>query len=126
MTRKELEEYRERLMALGIALSRDRSRLKEEALRTAGGEASGGFSDVPIHLADLGSHHFEEEISLTLLENQELFLEEINKALARIEDGTFGRCEGCRKPISPERLRVLPYARYCVNCARGKEGEAGR
>jgi RNA polymerase-binding transcription factor DksA len=118
MTRTVLEEYRDRLIALGKTLSRDREHLKRGALQTAGGETSGSFSDVPLHPADLGTHHFEEEVDLTLLENEEQLLEEVNGALERIEAGTFGRCVECHKEIPPRRLRVVPYTRFCIGCAR--------
>jgi RNA polymerase-binding transcription factor DksA len=102
----------------------DLSELEEEAMRPVGGESGGNLSDVPVHPADLGTENFEEEIALDHLENQDRILVEINDALARIEAGTFGRCENCHRPISRERLNALPYARYCIRCARLLEGEA--
>jgi RNA polymerase-binding transcription factor DksA len=110
--------YRRRLTALLSRLDRDRSQLKAEALQATGGEASGGLSDVPLHLADLGSRSFEEDVTLTLLENEEQLIEEVNLALARIDQQTFGRCEGCLNDIRKERLRAVPYARYCAPCGR--------
>ena len=73
---------------------------------------------MPVHPADLGTENYEEETALELLENEEHLLMEVNDALARIEQGTFGRCENCHKPISKERLDAMPYARYCIRCAR--------
>ena len=49
---------------------------------------------------------------------------EVNDALARIGHGTFGVCENCHKPISEERLDALPYARYCIRCARKLQARA--
>src|SRR5262245_45120300 len=95
-TQAERKAYRKCLRALLGRLDRDRAQLKGEALQTTGGEASGGLSDVPLHLADLGSHEFEEDVTLSLLENEERLIEEVNGALARIDQGTFGRCEACR------------------------------
>ncbi|MFD7391506.1 TraR/DksA family transcriptional regulator [Streptomyces sp. NPDC059852] len=45
-------------------------------------------------------------------------LKEIDAAFARVEDGGYGTCQGCAKPIPAERLEILPYARYCVPCQR--------
>jgi RNA polymerase-binding transcription factor DksA len=73
---------------------------------------------VPVHPADLGTDNDEEEVALDLLENEEQILVEINDALGRIEQGTFGRCENCQQEISRERLDALPYARYCIRCAQ--------
>jgi RNA polymerase-binding transcription factor DksA len=123
MTRQEREKYRERLVALGEMICGDRAQLKEEAMQTAGGEASGGLSDFPLHMADLSAHLSEGVTTLTMLENEEALIEEINRALARIEDGTFGRCEACHRRIARRRLHALPYARHCIACARKEAGE---
>jgi RNA polymerase-binding transcription factor DksA len=82
------------------------------------------LSDVPIHLADLGSHEFEEDIGLDVLENEERLVEEINGALARLHQGTFGICEKCKKVIAKDRLHAAPYVRYCIACARVSEKKA--
>ena len=119
-TKVDPNHYREWLTALLARLDRDRSQLKEEVLRPAGGEAGGGLSDVPLHLADLGSHVSEEDLSLDLVHNADETIGEIKAALARLDEGKFGRCERCRKPISKARLRAVPYARLCAGCARGK------
>lgn len=92
--------------------------LRDEAFQGSGGEASGGISDVPIHLADLGSHESEEDLTLGLLQNEELLMKEIQDALTRIDQNAFGVCESCRKEIGTERLKAVPYARHCVACAR--------
>jgi RNA polymerase-binding transcription factor DksA len=117
MNETEINFYRQRLLALKKRLVRDESQLMDEALAGVGGEASGGLSDVPLHQADLGSHQFEEDLTLDLLGNEDQIVEEVNAAWARLEQGTFGRCEECQKTISKERLQALPYARYCVECA---------
>jgi RNA polymerase-binding transcription factor DksA len=106
-------------------LDDERARLKIEALVSCGGEAGGGLSDVPLHPADLGSHAFEEEMTLDLLENEERLIEEVGDALARIDRGAYGRCEACGAQIPRARLRALPYARHCVQCARQAEGHFG-
>ena len=115
MSTAELAVYRVKLLALRGRLAGDVSSLAGEALNSEE-EASGNLSHVPIHMADLGT--YEREFTLGLLENEEQTLGEIAAALGRIEQGTFGRCEGCRKAIPKDRLHALPYARYCVECAR--------
>jgi RNA polymerase-binding transcription factor DksA len=126
MTQAEVNHYRRRLLALKKRLGGDLSELEEEVLRPVGGESAGNLSDVPVHLADLGTENFDKELDLDLLENEEHILVEINDALARIEQGTFGRCENCQRRISKQRLDALPYARYCIRCARKLQGEASR
>jgi RNA polymerase-binding transcription factor DksA len=116
MSTAELASYRGKLLALRDRLTGDVSSLADEVLNSKD-ESSGNLSHVPIHMADLGT--YEREFTLGLLENQEQALEEIAAALRRIEQGTFGHCEGCRKAIPKDRLHALPYVRYCVDCARG-------
>ncbi len=126
MTRAEMEAFRQRLMTLAYRLSGDMSELQHETLRGVGGEAGGGLSDVPTHLGDLGTDTFEEDLDLDLLGKEEGILAEVNAALARLDQGVFGRCERCRGEIARDRLQALPYARYCLACARQAEGQAAR
>src|SRR5712691_12717785 len=118
MTANELDTYRQLLLGIRQQFNGDISHLTEEALRRAGGEASGSLSNMPIHMADLGTDNFEQEFTLSLIESEEGRLKEINAALDRIELGTFGRCEECQKAIPKPRLQALPFTRYCVDCAR--------
>ena len=118
MTNAEIDYFRRRLLALKKRLGGDLSELEEEALRPVGGEAAGGLSDVPVHPADLGTENFEQELSLGLIGKEEQLHGEVNDALKRIEQGTFGICQNCHQGIPRERLEALPYARYCVRCAQ--------
>ncbi len=120
MTSAELDGFRQQLLTLGQRLKGDVSHLQSEALRTTGGSDSGSLSNTPVHLADLGTDAFEQEVSLSLLENQEQQLEDVATALHQIEAGTYGRCEVCDQPIDRERLEAIPYAQTCmVECCRG-------
>jgi RNA polymerase-binding transcription factor DksA len=121
MTSGELNNYRQRLLALKKRLTRDVSQLRDEGLGGVGGEASGGLSDVPVHPADLGSHEFEQDLTLDLVRNEELLLAEVNAAWERLDRGTFGRCETCGHQIARERLQVLPFARLCATCAQSPQ-----
>ena len=118
MAKTDLEPYRRSLLALRARLTGNLSHLAEEALRTAGGENSGSLSNTPIHMADLGTDNFEQEFTLSLMQNEEQVLQEIREALDRIDHATFGKCEECHNPIPKARLQALPYARHCVSCAR--------
>jgi len=79
------------------------------------------LSSMPFHMADAGSDNFEQEFSLDLMDSEKKLLKEINDALARIDEGTFGVCEGRGESISKARLNAIPWARYCVGCAELKE-----
>jgi DnaK suppressor protein len=118
MTEADRNVFRDRLLSLRQRLSGEVSHLAEEALRGRGGEASGSLSNAPLHMADLGTDNAEQDFTLKLLENQEHALTEIDDALERLRQGTFGRCEECGGTIPKGRLQALPYTRHCVACAR--------
>jgi DnaK suppressor protein len=118
MTETEREDYRQCLLTLGKRLGGDISGIANEVLRQSGGEASGSLSNAPLHMADLGTDTFEQEMSAGLLENDVQIMEQIHAALERLNQGTYGLCQECRREIPADRLRVLPYTPYCVECAR--------
>jgi DnaK suppressor protein len=117
MTKTQLKALQEQLRQIGKRLKGEVSTLATEALQKTGGAGSGNLSDTPVHPADLASDNYEQDVALSLLENQEHRLEEVADALERIRQGTFGRCEGCGRDISIERLKVLPFTRHCVRCS---------
>jgi DnaK suppressor protein len=120
MNKAELEGYKASLVELRDRHNRDASHLADEALRRSGGGAA-NLSNMPIHMADLGTDNYEQEFTLGLLQNEEQLLEEVSAALERIEQGTYGRCEECQEMIPKPRMHAVPYARYCVECARKQE-----
>jgi len=121
MTKADLKSYQQLLLDMRARLNSDVSHLADEALHQTGEQAGGNLSSMPIHMADLGTDAFEQENTLNLLQNEEQVLAAIAAALERIDQGTFGRCEECAAEIPEARLRALPYARYCVDCARKLE-----
>jgi RNA polymerase-binding transcription factor DksA len=121
MTKKEQEQYRQRLHDLGKELTSRSSSLAEEALRTTADDTRGNHSKAPMHLGDLSSTQYEQEISAELLTTERNILGEIAGALDRLDNGTFGRCENCQREIGRERLDALPYTSYCIECARALE-----
>ncbi|HEY8726889.1 MAG TPA: TraR/DksA C4-type zinc finger protein [Gaiellaceae bacterium] len=73
------------------------------------------------HLADSATVTLEREIDYTLQENSEQVLAEIDDALQRIGEGTFGTCRTCGQPIAAERLEAMPWATQCIDCKRKEE-----
>jgi DnaK suppressor protein len=116
MNAQQQETHRKRLVALSHRLKGGVSDLRDAALRRIGAEASGGLSNTPLHLADLAADHFEQEVAVCLLHNEQQMLEAITAALDRVDAGTFGCCQRCGKPIPEERLKAMPYASRCVPC----------
>ena len=74
------------------------------------------------HLADTATVTYDRELDYTLEENAEHMLAEIDAALQRIDDGSFGRCTNCDKEIAPARLEARPWATLCIDCQRSREG----
>jgi RNA polymerase-binding protein DksA len=74
------------------------------------------------HLADTATVTYDRELDYTLEENEEHLLAEIDAALQRIENGTYGVCTNCGKQIPPERLEARPWATLCIDCQRQREG----
>jgi DnaK suppressor protein len=122
----ELQQFREMLLAKWREILGDVSTIEDEALRKSRLDASGDLSSMPIHMADLGTDNYEQEFALGLLDGERKLLQELSDALQRIEDGTYGICEGTGRPIPKARLKANPWARYCVEYARRVEqGLAG-
>src|SRR5262249_25103051 len=109
MTRHQVEKYRERLRSLAQRLGATVSGLEDQARTPTGGESSGGLSNAPLHLGDVGSETYNQELGATLLENETYIRGEVLDTLERIDRGTFGQCENCGQIIAPERLDALPY-----------------
>jgi RNA polymerase-binding protein DksA len=81
-------------------------------------DETGEETTVDNHLADTATVTHDREVDYTLEENSEQVLAEIDAALQRIEDGTYGICTNCGKQISEERLEARPWATLCIDCAR--------
>jgi DnaK suppressor protein len=73
------------------------------------------------HLADTATETYDRELDYTLEENSEHVLADIDAALKRIEEGTYGICTNCGEPIAVERLEALPWATLCIDCKRDRE-----
>ena len=117
----ELDSYRNVLLDLRARLRGDLDQMTDEALRRNQNETSGNLSNVPLHMADVGTENYDQEFTLSLIENEQSTLEQVLTALGRIEAGTYGRCEECQEAIAKPRLQALPYTRHCIQCARKLE-----
>jgi RNA polymerase-binding protein DksA len=86
------------------------------------GDETGEDAVFDNHLADTATVTYDRELDYTLEENSEHVLAEIDAALKRIEEGTYGVCTNCGRPIAPERLEARPWATLCIDCQRQREG----
>jgi RNA polymerase-binding transcription factor DksA len=102
--------------------------LRRRLIRTVGAledairedvNAPGSISNVPTHPADHDAEGLDKNIALA--ETEEGLLEQVEAALARIENQTYGRCQSCGIGIPAARLEALPYTAFCVDCAAASE-----
>jgi RNA polymerase-binding protein DksA len=121
LTSAELKHFRELLLAKRATLLGDVTSMANEALGKNRQDASGDLSNMPIHMADIGSDNYEQEFTLGLLESEHALLREINAALARMDKGSFGTCLGTGRPIGKPRLEAKPWAKYSIDYARQVE-----
>src|SRR5579862_6072891 len=102
----------------------DRRRLLLRDLQTLEeGDSQNASDSAPVssHLADLGSDREASDISLGRRESESTEIQEIDDAMERIRDGSFGLCEDCSRLISNGRLQAIPYARLCLSCKTVEE-----
>lgn len=117
MKKTEMRPYKESLLQLRARLRGDVTAMAEAALSKTRTEASGGLSSMPSHMADVGSDNYDQEFTLSLLQNEEETLDQIEAALERIEDGIYGSCIECDGRITKPRLNAIPYTPFCIKCA---------
>lgn len=120
--KKELDQFRAILLRKRAEVAGDIHTMESEALK---GE-SGALSNLPQHLAEQGSETYEQTLALDLVAADRRLVKEIDDALKRIHDGTYGLCELSGKPIKAERLQELPWARYSIEAARELERRSMR
>ena len=125
LTDEDLERFKELLLAKRRELAGDVTNLSREVSNEKA-QTGSDHSAMPIHMADLGTDNWEQEFTLGLIANERDRIRDIDEALARIENKTYGICIATRKRISRARLRAKPWAKYCIEYARAlEEGRAG-
>lgn len=119
--KRELAEFRRMLIELRRKLSSNIDQLHNDALKTAG-ETVDDLSDVPAeHMADRGSDNFVRDLKISILQNSDAELCDVNLALEKIDNGVYGQCEHCQDSIDRKRLKALPFARLCIQCRQAEE-----
>ncbi len=119
----ELAQYKRILLDLRKKLVGNVTFMEDEALGKSRQDASGDLSNVPIHMADVGTDNYDRDLTIGLIQNGEEELKAIDNALERIGNKTYGSCEECGTKISKARLTALPYVQNCIECQRLEEEE---
>ncbi|MHC4416445.1 MAG: TraR/DksA family transcriptional regulator [Planctomycetota bacterium] len=121
LTKKQLAHFRELLLGKRAELVGDLSAMEAQALQSTGGTSS----HMPIHMADIGTDTYDQDLMLNLAEAERRRLRDLDEALLRIEDGTYGICQMTGRPIPKARLDAKPWAKYTIEAAREIERGLG-
>ena len=123
MAKKELKSYKALLLKGREAAGGGLSHIAETTLNKSQRDASGDLSGYSYHMADMASDDYERDFSLGRATDEQKLIYSIDEALKRIEDGSYGSCLQCGKPISKRRLKALPHTELCIDCQKKDEGK---
>ncbi len=122
----DLERQRQRLLEEEQRLARELEAFRPGSSIAPGADVDVWEHAVDNHLADEGSELYEREKSLSLERSLRQTLEEVRRALEKLDAGTYGICDNCGQPIAPERLEALPHATLCIECRAALDRELAR
>jgi len=121
MDKQDLEHFKKLIEAEKAELVDKLGYLRETAMDTTVKDASGDHSSYSFHMADQGTDSQEREKAFLFASRETQYLERLNLALRRIDEGTFGICVKCGKPIDKVRLEAVPIATMCLECKIAKK-----
>lgn len=124
MSAADKKRFKAILMKLRDTLMRRVKNVASDTLNKSQREASGELSGYTFHMADMASDNYEREFSLELASGERETLMEIDDALRRIQEGTFGVCVECGGSITKKRLIAMPFAKLCLKCQESIEDNA--
>lgn len=122
----DLSHYRKLLEAVREKIAGDVAHLEKDSLNQSQRDASGDLSGYSYHMADMATDNFDREFNLGLVSTEQGLLNQIDEALRKINEGRFGICETCEKPIAQKRLMAVPYTRFCIKCQSQEEKKRRR
>ena len=112
------------------ALNEERSKLTEQLrnveqglLKKSQRDSTGDLSGYSFHMADVGTDNFDRDVSLAHASTDQRIVYEVDEALKRIDEGTYGICQACNRQIKKDRLKAVPYARLCIQCKSKEESQ---
>ena len=120
LSKDQLKQFRQLLITERAKLAGEIKSIVEDASKSPR-EASGDLSAYTLHMADMAADTYERELSMSIVSSEQNILYQIDDALRRLDDGSFGICQQCNQAIAMSRLKAVPYASLCINCQRAKE-----
>lgn len=126
LKKNDLHHFRKLLQVTRKKIVGDLNHLEKDSLNLSQRDASGDLSGYSIHMADMATDNFDREFNLGLASSEQQLLNQIDEALRKIDEGKYGICETCSKPISQKRLLAVPYTRFCIKCQFEEEKKGRR
>ena len=126
MNKKEGKVFYDLLLKKKAELLKGIEHIANDTLKTSQRDAAGDLSAYGLHMADVASDNYEREFSLGLADAEQRLLVRINEALEKLDNNTYGVCELCEKKIAKTRLKIVPYAEFCVPCQEKQEKKKKR
>jgi RNA polymerase-binding protein DksA len=123
LTKEQIKQFRQLLITERAKLADEIKTIAREA-STSPRDASGDLSAYTVHMADMAADTYDRELSMNLVSSEQEILYQIDDALKRLDEGTFGVCLQCGQPIAMSRLKAVPYASMCITCQRTKEQQS--
>ena len=121
MAKKDLKKFKALLIGIRSQVGGDLSHITDNTLNKSARDASGDLSGYSYHMADTASDDYERDFSLGRATDEQKILYSIDEAMKRVEEGTYGNCLQCNKPISKRRLAAMPQTGLCIDCQKKNE-----
>jgi DnaK suppressor protein len=121
VNKRDLKHFEKRLIEERMKLLKELGYFEDKIFNNSQRDAAGDLSAYSVHMADQASDAQEREKAYHMASAEGRLLYHIDEALARIKEGTYGKCSVCGKPIQKPRLEVVPHARLCIECKKAEE-----
>ncbi|MFC1548925.1 TraR/DksA family transcriptional regulator [Candidatus Omnitrophota bacterium] len=125
-TKKDLDAVRKQLVKEKAKILDEIISLQGDVVKKSLKDASGDLSGYAFHMADMATDLYDREFSLELAEGERERLYALDDAITRIDEGTYGQCNGCGCSIKKQRLKAMPQAELCIKCQEEKEKSTER
>ena len=120
LSKEQIKQLRQLLITERAKLAEEIKSIARDAA-TSPRDASGDLSAYTVHMADMAADTYDRELSMNIASSEQELLYQIDDALKRLDDGSYGICQQCNQPIAMSRLKAVPYASLCIACQRSKE-----
>jgi RNA polymerase-binding protein DksA len=119
MNKRDMKKFEQLLLSERSRLDGSIRSIEESSRHEQGRDSGGDFASY----ADSGTDNFERETALNIASGESDWLSEVSEALMRVQNGSYGKCEGCTEEIPRMRLEAFPSARFCISCQQEIEKE---